>query len=285
MAHLEKRNAELFYQDIGYGVPIVAIHGLMEDSGYWTETGVAEALASDYRVLALDMRGHGRSRVKGRPFGYDVATVASDIGALADALELGDFHLLTHATGGMAAIRFAIASWPRLRSLILTNTGSATLPTLANNLQYERFFGKLRRAASKRRDRRISEIMDDVRADPAPFLSGIASNPRSEDMWRIYEGFLQRAQGDAISEFMLSFYTDPDPLVHGLRQIQCPTLVLRGELDEFFRTPSALLAAEIPQARYVELEGVGHMTAIEAPERTSTEILSFIRPLDRHRYP
>ena len=153
MAHLEKRNAELFYQDIGYGVPIVAIHGLMEDSGYWTETGVAEALASDYRVLALDMRGHGRSRVKGRPFGYDVATVASDIGALADALELGDFHLLTHATGGMAAIRFAIASWPRLRSLILTNTGSATLPTLANNLQYERFFGKLRRAARKRRDR------------------------------------------------------------------------------------------------------------------------------------
>jgi pimeloyl-ACP methyl ester carboxylesterase len=283
MAVFERLNASIFYQDIGFGVPVVTLHGLGEDSGYWVDTGVAEALAKQYRIVSMDMRGHGQTRVRGRPYGYDVATVASDIGALADALDLGDFHLVAHATGGMAAIRFAIASWPRLRSLSLTSTGSATLPPLANRLQYERFFEKLRRAARKRGERSFSEIMDAVRAHPAPFLSGIASNPRSEEMWRVYEGFLKRARGDAISEFMLTFYTDPDPLVDGLRQLGCPTLVIRGELDEFFRAPSELLVAQIPGARYVVLDGVGHMTAIEAPERTSTELFEFLLSVDRRQ--
>ena len=65
-------------------------------------------------------------------------------------------------------------------------------------------------------------------------------------------------------------------MVEGLRQIKCPTLVLLGEFDIVFLGPSEILAREIPDARHVILDGIGHMTAIEDPERTIEEILKFL---------
>ena len=73
-----------------------------------------------------------------------------------------------------------------------------------------------------------------------------------------------------------SFYSDPDPRVEGLRQITCPTLILLGEHDIVFIEPSELMAKEIPNNKHVIIEGVGHMTAIEAPERTAKELLDFL---------
>jgi pimeloyl-ACP methyl ester carboxylesterase len=75
---------------------------------------------------------------------------------------------------------------------------------------------------------------------------------------------------------MMSFYTDPNPMVEGLRQIKCPTLVLLGEFDIVFLGPSEILAQEIPDARHVILDGIGHMTAIEDPQRTIEEIFEFL---------
>ena len=88
----------------------------MEDGGYWSETGITARLAEHYRVISMDMRGHGRSVVDGEPYGYDVGTMANDFGALADALGLDRFHILTHATGGMAALRYAMTTSERLIS-------------------------------------------------------------------------------------------------------------------------------------------------------------------------
>jgi pimeloyl-ACP methyl ester carboxylesterase len=75
---------------------------------------------------------------------------------------------------------------------------------------------------------------------------------------------------------MMSFYTDTDPMIEGLRQIKCPTLVLLGEFDIVFLRPSEILAKEIPDVRHVLIEGIGHMTAIEDPDKTIKEILDFL---------
>jgi len=115
-----------------------------------------------------------------------------------------------------------------------------------------------------------------VKAEPGPFLFKMAEHPDSESMWSIYEGFIRRSDPVAIRNFMMSFYTDPNPMVEGLRQIKCPTLVLLGEFDIVFLGPSEILAREIPDARHVILDGIGHMTAIEDPDRTSEEILKFL---------
>jgi pimeloyl-ACP methyl ester carboxylesterase len=275
MAWLEREHVKIYYEDVGEGEPIITTHGLMEDSGYWSETGVTAKLVERYRVISMDMRGHGRTVVDGEPYGYDVATMGNDFGVLADELGLDRFHILTHATGGMAAVRYAMTTSERLISLMLTDTGSATAPEYpAVDVEEARQGFQL--AAETRKTVSAEEWMTLARANPGPFLFKMAEHPDSERMWAIYENFIRRSDPVAIRNFIMSFYTDPDPMVEGLRQIKCPTLVLLGEFDIVFLKPSEIMAREIPDVRHVILDGIGHMTAIEDPERTIKEILDFL---------
>jgi pimeloyl-ACP methyl ester carboxylesterase len=129
MPYVNRGNARLFYDDLGEGEPILTTHGVCENGSYWSLPGVSEKLAARYRVIDTDMRGHGRTIVSGDDKGYDVDTMAEDIAAIADGLGLDRFHLLTHATGGMVGLRYAMHHSDRLLSLMSTDTGSATLPS------------------------------------------------------------------------------------------------------------------------------------------------------------
>jgi pimeloyl-ACP methyl ester carboxylesterase len=275
MAWLEREHVKIYYEDVGEGEPIIANHGLMEDCGYWSETGVTARLAEHYRVISMDMRGHGRTVVAGEPYGFDVGTMANDFSVLADALGLDRFHILSHATGGMAAVRYAMTTSARLISLMLTDTGSATVPEFPD-VDAEEMRQGFQLAAETRKTVSAEEWMTLARAEPGPFLFKMAEHPDSERMWAIYENFVRRSDPVAIRNFMMSFYADPDPMVEGLRQIKCPTLVLLGEFDVVFLEPSQIMAREIPDVRHVIIEGIGHMTAIEDPERTVREILDFL---------
>ena len=277
MSWLEKGKVRIYYEDVGKGEPIITNHGLSEDCGYWSETGVTAKLAENYRVISIDMRGHGRTVVEGEPYGYDADTMADDFDTLADELGLERFHLLTHATGGMVGVRYAMTRSDRLISLMLTDTGSATLVEMPDQEEIT----EQERAARINRmlTATVEEKMARIKTEPGPFLFKMAEHPNNEGMWKIYEGFLRRQNPKAVLDFILSFYTDPDPRVESLRQIKCPTLILLGEFDVVFLEPSALMAREIPDARHVILDGLGHMTAIEDPERTIKELLNFLKPL------
>jgi len=275
MPWFERANLRLYYEEVGEGEPIITNHGLMEDCGYWSETGVTAGLAERYRVISMDMRGHGRTVVNGEPYGYDAGTIGNDFGALADALGLDRFHILSHATGGMAAVRYAMTTSERLMSLMLTDTGSATAPEFPG-VDPEQMRVGFTLAAETRKTATTEEWMALAKAQPGPFLFKMAEHPDSESMWAIYERFIRRSDPVAIRNFMMSFYVDPNPMIQGLQQIRCPTLVLLGEFDVVFLGPSETLARKIGDVRHVILEGIGHMTAIEAPGRTTSEILDFL---------
>jgi pimeloyl-ACP methyl ester carboxylesterase len=207
--------------------------------------------------------------------------MANDFSALADGLGLDRFHILSHATGGMAAVRYAMTTSERLISLMLTDTGSATAPEFPGVEYTEEMRQGFQLAAETRKTASVEDWMAIARGEPGPFLFKMAEHPDSEGMWEIYEGFLERSDPVAIGKFMMSFYTDPDPMVPGLRQIQCPTLVLLGEFDIVFMEPSQIMAREIPDVRHVILDNVGHMTAIEDPERTTREIIQFLESVEQ----
>ena len=48
MAYFQNNNARIYYEDVGQGEPIIANHGLAEDTTYWSESGVTAALAAKY---------------------------------------------------------------------------------------------------------------------------------------------------------------------------------------------------------------------------------------------
>jgi 3-oxoadipate enol-lactonase len=278
MAFFNDGKVKIYYEDVGQGEPIITNHGLMEDASYWSETGITARLAEHFRVISMDMRAHGRTSVEGEPRGYDADTRAADFDALADHLNLDKFHLLSHATGGMVAVRYAMNRSERLISLMLTDTGSATLPIMYDTKGKEielppNFDPETPRPTEIPP---LEDVMAYVHANPGVFLFKMAQHLYGDRMWPIYDGFLRRQNRREIMAFMQNFYSDPDPRIEDLRQINCPTLVLLGEFDYVFMKPSELMDREIPDTRFIMMKGLGHMTAIEAPIWTANELLDFL---------
>lgn len=292
MAYFLNGNARIYYEDVGQGEPIIANHGLSEDTTYWSEPGVTAALAAHYRMISIDMRGHGRTVIEGEPKGFDEVTMGDDFTALADHLGIGKFHLLSHATGGMYAARYGIRHSDRLLSLMLTDTGSETRPKpfhpdghalSEEELQQRR--QQAERAAGESADRPPPSYVERRtrwRDGNGVFTFKMAEHPYGDRMYEVQDAWGQRRRSqEDFAEFMRTFYSDPDPMVEGLRQVKCPTLVLIGEYDVTFLEPSELMAREIPDSRHVVMRGLGHMTAIEAPKWTAHELLDFLECVSR----
>ncbi|MAE95214.1 MAG: hypothetical protein CL910_11190 [Deltaproteobacteria bacterium] len=286
MPYLRRPGATLYYDSIGEGPTVLTIHGLSECGAYWSRPGVSAAIAeAGFHVVDLDMRGHGRSVPEGDGDpGYTVNAVAEDIGALATAVGAERFHLLSHATGGMAALRFAMGGHERLLSLISTDTGSATLPSdTYSDPGYEGPYPPpltppldnpaVRGADEMNIHRRLGHAR---KGDGRPFLSGFATNEDPDRCWRQVEDILGAGNPTRVVEFGSWFYTDLDPRIEELRRISCPNLVLLGELDEMFIKPSELLARHLPRVEHEVVAGRGHMLAIEDPEGTARTLIDFL---------
>ncbi len=273
MPYLSRNNANIYYEETGSGDPVIAVHGLIENTTYWRVSGITERLVQKHRFIAMDIRSHGRSSVDGEPTGYDADTVAADFEALADHLEVDRFYLLTHSTGGFAASRWAMENSSRLAGLMLTNTSSATSPfpgkKEARAIFYDRF-------AQSFEERTWEQTIEFVKKKPFPFFRGIAEAEDNAAMWDKAFDIIRIGNRTSIAAFVRSFYQDPDMMVAGLKKITCPVLIVVGEKDDLFIEPSRIMAEAIPDCRHVMLEGVGHMTAIEAPDRLADELLAFM---------
>ncbi|MCD6585077.1 MAG: alpha/beta hydrolase [Desulfobacteraceae bacterium] len=274
MASFYHENAEIYYEEIGSGEPIIAVHGLIENTLYWKPA--AGALSEKFRFIAMDMRGHGRTVVKKEPYGFDAESIGNDIIALADHLQIDRFHLLTHSSGGFAAVRYAMKDSSRFASLILTNTGSATSPLPGSPEDIKKFNDGFARTFEKYE---WNQMIENLKKNPGPFFRGIMESDRAEDLMEKAREMVSLGNREVIAKFVRLFYTDPDPGVDGLRKIFCPTLIIYGEKDDLFIQSSRLMADEIPNAHLIEYKGIGHMTALEAPERLSKDIAEFINSI------
>lgn len=290
MAYFKKGHLKIYYEETGKGEPIITNHGVREDGGYWKVGGVTAALAEKYRVISMDMRCHGSTIVEKEPWGFDVDTMAEDINALANHLKLDKFHLLSHATGGMVAARYGMKHSDRLLSLMLTDTGSATRPLVSGMEDEEQAmqrFVEIRKWYEEHPNPTEEELKARWISNPDVWTFTIArrSEPERTRMWIMIRGFDERRLKENTERldtvFFLSFYTDPDPHVEELRKIRCATLILLGEHDIVFLEPSEIMAKEIPNNRHIIIKGVGHMTAIEAPDETARELLSFLERVKR----
>lgn len=270
MAFFDHNNASIYYETNGTGEPVIALHGLTENTLYWKLTGVSEYLEKHFTVTLTDMRGHGRTRVNDDPPGYDAETVMDDIPALADHLGIDRFHLISHSTGGFAAVRYAMKNSDRLLSLTLTGTGSATQPFPDPDGSFHERFAK------SFEKRTWEQMLGLIKVMPFPFFSGIAESDNNESMWQVAYEMMKQGNRTEIGRFIRSFYTDPDPMPDGLKQIGCPTLILVGDKDHLFLAPSDLMHRHIRDSKLKIIENTGHMLAIEKPLETGELIRDFL---------
>ena len=86
------------YVDVGRGEPIVLIHGFASRVEGWNRGDILSSLATDYRVVALDLRGHGLSDKPHQPEMYG-SRMADDVLRLMDHLGIGKAHIVSYSMG------------------------------------------------------------------------------------------------------------------------------------------------------------------------------------------
>ncbi|HKF72510.1 MAG TPA: alpha/beta fold hydrolase [Stellaceae bacterium] len=242
--------------------PIVCLtHSLSSDSGMWAEQ-LPPLLAAGFRVLRLDMRGHGGSDPVANP--YTMSDLVGDIVTAIDSLGLDRVHYVGLSIGGMIGQGFAIEHGARLKSLMLCDTLPATLPdakaawaprveavTKANSLApiadatMERWFTD---AFKPRNPRRWQQIRDTIAATPPLAFLGCAAAIQGFD-W-----------------------------VPKLPSVKAPTLVVCGGEDP--GTPPAQnqrIAGLIPGARYEEIANARHFPNVERAEIFNETLVGWLK--------
>jgi pimeloyl-ACP methyl ester carboxylesterase len=119
----DSNGVRIRYVEQGSGPPVVLLHGFSGslDTG-WVETGVLPQLATDYRVIALDYRGHGKSDKPHDPQSYGIQ-LSQDVVRLLDHLHITRAHIVGHSMG--AGITAQLLTTNPDRFLTATLSGSA----------------------------------------------------------------------------------------------------------------------------------------------------------------
>ncbi len=258
---------DLAYVDRGAGDPIVLVHGFPLDHSMWNHQ--IEALSAEYRVIAPDLRGFGKSALTEDAATRETVTMgrfADDLAALLDILGIDrPITLAGLSMGGYVALHFWREHAARLSRLILCDTRAA---------------GDTREVAHGRR-----EAADRVLEEgPATLVDGMTARLFAEST------VVRRPEViESIRRVMMA--TDPrgiaaalrgmaqrDDMVRELRKIDCPTLVIVGSLD-VISTPDEMrgIAETIPNAQFVEIPDCGHMSAVEKPEEVNRAFLKCLR--------
>ena len=234
------------------GDPAVLLIGGAASSMDWWDDEFCRRLAAGGRyVVRYDHRDTGRSTSfpAGEPPYSDVDLAHDALGVL-DALGLHRAHLVGLSMGGALAQRIAVERPHRVLSLTLIAT--STVPPAHDVTVSDAEPG---RPAPNWADRRcaVENLVTDARR-----LGGLftADEPH---LRRLAERVFDRTQDMAASQANHFCCAEGPPVRDRLSRITAPTLVLHGTLDPFFPAEHArTLAAEIPGARLVWLEGVGH---------------------------
>jgi pimeloyl-ACP methyl ester carboxylesterase len=261
------------YRDEGEGTPLVLLHGLMAHGGFFR----AQAdLARDFRVIAIDLRGHGASARPGeRP---TVEQLAADVSGLAEALDLTGAigvgwsmgaTVLWHVLSGPAASRFAGA-------IVVDMTAR-----VRNDAEWD--LGLSPEAC----EARSSAIRDDFESFAASAGQGIFAPPggpdrRGDAAWASAE-FARNDAGAMGSVWASLVRQDVRAL---LQRIEHPTLIVHGGRSRLYGDDTAdHLVAALPDARAVRFDRSGHAPHLEEPTLFNRTVRDFADSLFRARAP
>jgi pimeloyl-ACP methyl ester carboxylesterase len=126
------------YLDQGHGDAIILLHGYAGSAdAHWVKPGVFDRLAADHRVIALDLRGHGKSDKPHDPAAYG-PELGKDILRLMNCLGLPRVHLVGYSLGAGVAAQLAAANPGRFATLTLIASGSYRTWTSEDDVAAER---------------------------------------------------------------------------------------------------------------------------------------------------
>jgi len=256
---------DLNYEVTGQGPVVVFLHGMTGSTQDWANQ--VPVLSPNYRVVALDMRGHGKSEAPKAESEYSIPIFADDVLGLLDLLSINKCCLVGHSIGGFTALQFAVIYQHRLAGLVLVDTSSGPFGKEQNSSH--RLSLKLIELASSQG----LEAAFDYDACHNPMrIAKFKQHPELKEITR------QKVLRTSVEGYIYGPMAFPkwQPVTPKLSLIKVPTLIYCGEEDVAFAGAVKILEKGISGSELITIPGVGHNPHEEAPEIFNQTLLKFL---------
>ncbi|MCH7825429.1 MAG: alpha/beta hydrolase [Acidobacteria bacterium] len=265
--YVDNNGVKIHYAAIGTGPLVVMIHGFPDFWYSWREQ--MEALAGEYRLLAIDQRGYNLSDKPAGVESYAMPLLVSDVVAVIHSLGEEKAVVVGHDWGGMVAWQTAINAPEVVERLIILN--------LPHPRGLMRELAKDEEQAANSQYARNFQQEGAHQAFTAEALAGWVTDPVARA--RYVEAF-ERSDFEAMLHYYKANYPRPpytednSPLV----KVRCPVLVIHGLEDQY------LLAGALDRTwewidndlTLVTIPGAGHFVQQDATEMVNRSILAWL---------
>lgn len=261
------------FTTLGSGQTVLMLHGI--GGGHLAFAPQVETLAEvGYRAVAWDMPGYGHSAPI-EP--YTFKGLAQSCVNLMDALQCESVVLVGHSMGGMVAQEVIARRPDKVHKLVLCGT-SAAFGKRSDGKSADAWAQQF--IAQRTAPLDAGQSMADMAARLVPQMIGPGSLPEGVRLAEHCMGQVPAATYRRALDCLVTFDRQA-----ALSSIRVPTLLIGGEFDRV-AAPAVMkqMAQAIPEARYVEMAGIGHLMNLEAPDDFDRLLLDFLRePLHRPR--
>jgi 3-oxoadipate enol-lactonase len=253
-------NIDIAYDDTGAGSAVVLIHGYPFNRSMWAEQ--VSALADSYRVVTLDLRGHGES--ESSTGASTMKLMAQDVATLMDELQIDRAVIGGLSMGGYVTLAFYQLFPGRVEKLLLADTraqadteeGKATRADQVQQIQAEGMTGIVNAMLPK-------------------LLSPETVSKQPEIVKRVRDMMMHTSPEGAIGA--LRGMAEREDQTERLTQINVPTLIVVGKEDPI--TPvadSQKMHEGIADSQLVVIENASHVSNIEQPEQFNRALKDFL---------
>lgn len=260
-------DVDFHVEDYGTGRPLVLLHGFTGSSASWTAIG--DEFAGRYRVIAIDLIGHGATSAPVDPARYAFDRALDDLIAIADQLSVARASWLGYSMGGRLALGVALRYPRRVSSLILE---SATAGIQNDDHRHNRA------EEDEVLARRIEEIGVEAFVDEwerLPMWKSQRSLPGEARRYLRDVRLRHHAVGLANSLRGMGQGSQPS-YWDRLREIDTRVVLIAGALDRKFAGIAGRMAVKIPDATLTVVPGAGHAVHLERPKCFADEVNVFL---------
>ncbi|MSP22821.1 MAG: alpha/beta hydrolase [Dehalococcoidia bacterium] len=255
---------------------VVLLHGFAETKAAWEET--AADLAREYRVIAIDQRGHGRSQ-RAPDRDYTRATQIEDLGAIIAVLGLRSLTIVGHGMGGANALCYAAEHPDVVSALVVIETAPEVLRSGIENLR------KLLVTAPPSFDS-VSEAAEVIH-ESYPYMTPEQAERRVRSALSVTTDGAYVWDFDPLFRDSNARPPEPDPgqrrlsdLWDSVDRVQCPVMIIRGaETDMLTSEAVQRLHRRISGSRVSLIEEAGHSVPTDQPAMLALTIREFLQSL------
>jgi esterase len=255
----------LHFKEYGQGEPVLILHGLFGTADNWQT--VANQLATQFTVFAVDLRNHGRSFHSDDTFNYDV--LADDIQDFMDKHWLYQTRLIGHSMGGKVAMQVALNDPDRIQKLAIID-----IAPRAYRGGHENIFQALNALdlnALKNRPQAETFLMQQLENDVPTvqfLLKNLSRRPSSEGggfEWKMNLSVLERDYDNILKP------------IEATEPFENPTLFVRGGLSRYIKDEDTVEMLKLfPKMRLETIPNAGHWVHANQPELLIKSLFTFL---------